>query len=165
MSRYSDGPLGWIGVDFDRTLCTRQHDGGPELGEPIQPMVDRVKRWLAEGRRVKIFTARVSGFYKPGIDGDQARAGAQYNLIVDWCEKHLGWTLEVTCIKDSYCKEIWDDIAVAVEENTGQQLSDSKIAGPARHFMPPSHFMLPIAKTNGQLCGITEKMQQGGFVD
>lgn len=128
MSRYSEGPHGWIGVDFDRTLATREHDGGPEMGEPVQPMVDRVTKWLKEGRRVKIFTARVSGYHQPvGVDGDMMRAEEQATRIHDWCIEHFGQPLEITCIKDSYCKEIWDDIAVAVEENTGRQLSPSKV--------------------------------------
>lgn len=128
MSKWSDGPFGWIGVDFDRTLCTRQHDGGPELGVPVPAMVERVKKWLAEGRNVRIFTARVSGYYvNHGPDGDQMRAEEQHRMITKWCEEHLGYSLVITCIKDSFCKEIWDDIAVTVEENTGRQLSPSKL--------------------------------------
>lgn len=126
MSKFSDGPNGWIGVDFDRTLATREHDGGPELGTPIKPMVDRVKAWIAAGVKVRIFTARVSGYFSNGIDGDRYRAEDQHRLISAWCKEHLGCVLPVTCIKDSYCKELWDDIAVAVEENTGRQLSPSK---------------------------------------
>ena len=52
---------GWIGVDLDGTLA--RYDGwkGPEhIGEPLMPMVERVKAWLAEGREVRIMTARVS---------------------------------------------------------------------------------------------------------
>lgn len=130
MGRLADGPNGWIGVDFDRTLATRQHDGDHSYaGEPIPAMVERVKTWLAEGRRVKIFSARVSGYYTTGDDAaeDFIRADNQEAIIDSWCFKMFGTTLPVTCIKDAYCKEIWDDIAVAVEENTGRQLSPSKL--------------------------------------
>jgi hypothetical protein len=75
-------------------------------------MVDRVKRWLAEGKEVKIFTARVS--HDP--DGSVARA------IQDWCERHIGQRLEVTNVKTYETLEIWDDRAVAVERNTGRIL-------------------------------------------
>ncbi len=54
-------PVGWYGVDLDGTLA--HYDGwmGPtEIGPPISKMVHRVRRWLAEGRDVRIFTARVA---------------------------------------------------------------------------------------------------------
>lgn len=63
----------WIGVDLDGTLAKFtewQEDGG--IGEPIQPMIDRVKDWLKNGQEVRIMTARAnakvihpSGFMKP----------------------------------------------------------------------------------------------------
>ena len=50
---------GWIGVDLDGTLA---HYGGwvePErIGQPIAPMVARIKEWLGQGIEVRIFTAR-----------------------------------------------------------------------------------------------------------
>lgn len=53
---------GWIGVDLDGTLA--HYDGwkGPEhIGAPIPAMVERVKAWLAEGKEVRISTARADG--------------------------------------------------------------------------------------------------------
>ena len=50
---------GWIGVDLDGTLA-EYHGWNGSIGKPIAPMVDRVKRWLAEGVEVRIMTARVS---------------------------------------------------------------------------------------------------------
>ena len=39
---------GWVGVDLDGTLATYDEWRGIEhVGEPIAPMVERVKRWLA----------------------------------------------------------------------------------------------------------------------
>jgi len=57
--RYGGSP--WIGVDLDGTLArdlgsTR----GDKIGSPIEPMLVRVQKWIAEGRTVKIFTARAS---------------------------------------------------------------------------------------------------------
>jgi hypothetical protein len=40
--------------------------------------------------------------------------------IEDWCEKHLGHRLEVTCSKDLHCFMIVDDRAVSVNKNTGR---------------------------------------------
>ena len=56
----------WIGVDLDGTLARyEQYEGPMSIGEPIPEMVDRVKAWLAAGREVRIFTARVSDPHDP----------------------------------------------------------------------------------------------------
>lgn len=110
MSNWIDS---WIGVDFDGTLCTYGGDIKYEkyrvTGEPIPAMVDRVKTWLKAGIKVKIFTARA--FHQDPIIND---------MIQDWCEKHIGERLEVTCVKDFAMIELWDDRAVGVEKNTGR---------------------------------------------
>ena len=49
----------WIGVDLDGTLAEYHGWNDGKIGEPIQLMVERVKRWLAEGKSVRIMTARV----------------------------------------------------------------------------------------------------------
>ena len=51
---------GWIGVDLDGTLAEYDKWVSPtHIGKPILRMVKRVQKWLAEGRQVKIMTARV----------------------------------------------------------------------------------------------------------
>lgn len=80
-------------------------------------MLARVKRWLAEGRAVRILTARVSGGF---AEAEQAR-----QVIEDWCEKHIGQRLTVTCIKDFGMIELWDDRAVQVRANTGEPVGSS----------------------------------------
>lgn len=46
---------GWIGVDLDGTLAHYDKWIGPEhIGEPIAPMVDRVRAWLGQGIEVRI---------------------------------------------------------------------------------------------------------------
>jgi hypothetical protein len=107
----------WIGVDLDGTLA--HYDGwkGVEhIGEPIPAMVERVKRWCAEGKEVRIFTARV-GPRQTKNDISDARCA-----IADWCWKHLGFELEVTHEKDLKMYELWDDRSVCVERNTGRIL-------------------------------------------
>jgi hypothetical protein len=165
VSRYSDGPEGWIGVDLDRTLAHRIHDSGRHggakgIGQPINTMVERVKRWLAEGRRVKIFTARAAGLYDPNsIPPDHTESSeTQVRDIKEWCKEVLGQELEVTAVKDTYCKEIWDDIAVAVEQNTGRQLSGSEVEGPAPN-------MCCGVLQSGQPLNTTESTLSPGFID
>jgi hypothetical protein len=113
----------WIGVDFDGTLAHYEGAHHYEIGGPIKPMVERVKRWLKEGYTVKIFTARVF------LDGTRKRrneALAAKVALGYWCLEHLGQVLEVTCQKDFKMIELWDDRAVTVERNTGYQLGVSQ---------------------------------------
>lgn len=109
---------GWIGVDLDGTLA--HYDGWKdgEIGDPVAPMVERVKKWLDEGVTVKIFTARVA--FVDGIGADFA--GMQRELIEQWCEKHIGQRLDVTCKKDFAMIELWDDRCVQVVMNTGEPI-------------------------------------------
>lgn len=108
---------GWIGVDLDGTLA--HYDGwkGPEhIGAPVPAMVERVRRWLAEGKNVRIFTARVTL-----LDMHTARDAPSpvVEAIHGWCQAHLGRVLPVTCVKDYLMLELWDDRAVQVIANTG----------------------------------------------
>lgn len=108
---------GWIGVDLDGTLA--HYDkwiGTHHIGEPIKPMVDRVKQWLADGKTVKIFTARMHGHGMYIIGGGVEDVKTP---IEEWCLKHIGQVLEITNVKDFGMIELWDDRAVQVEVNTG----------------------------------------------
>jgi hypothetical protein len=99
--------FGWYGVDLDGTLAHYEHwVSTNHIGEPIPIMVTRVKTWLAQGRRVKIFTAR-------------ACSPEAIPFIHEWCLTHIGQVLEVTNIKDYGMIELWDDRAVQVVPNTG----------------------------------------------
>jgi len=116
---------GWIAVDLDGTLA--RYDGWrgeDHIGEPIVPMVARVKDWLREGRDVRIFTARVDGGEVAMAMGNPA--GERFRdvtrvrgFIEAWCEKHLGRVLPVTNRKDYGMIELWDDRCVQVIPNTG----------------------------------------------
>jgi hypothetical protein len=100
----------WIGVDLDGTLAKMDGWQGPtEIGDPIQPMVNRVKQWLKKGRTVKIMTARAAS-------GDTN----VINAIKKWCKTHIGQELEVTNIKDLDMLALFDDKAIRVEKNTGK---------------------------------------------
>lgn len=99
----------WIGVDLDGTLANRNHEGD-EIGEPVPAMVDRVKLWLSEGRDVRLMTARA-----------YSMSAAQLKAINTWLQEHIGETIPITCEKDPYMQELWDDRAVQVIPNTGQR--------------------------------------------
>lgn len=104
---YNEKP--WIGVDFDGTLSVYTSKQWPEIGPPIMPMVERVRRWLGEGKRVKIMTAR-------------AADAEQVELVRRWTEQFFGEALEVTDRKDYAMVELWDDRAVGVVKNKGTRV-------------------------------------------
>lgn len=101
---------GWIGVDLDGTLAEyygwRRVD---YIGPPIPLMMARVKKWISEGKRVKIFTARICD-------------PKALPHIIHWLEGHGLGDLEVTNIKDYGMVELWDDRCVCIEPNTGKIL-------------------------------------------
>lgn len=112
----------WIAVDFDGTLAEYHDFGdGSQLGNPIMPMVERVKKWLAEGKKVKIFTARVgnSGLRSDAGVDDEDFTNHQRHIIQKWCAQHIGQVLEVTATKDFAMMELWDDRAIQVVANKG----------------------------------------------
>lgn len=99
---------GWIGVDLDGTLAYYDHWRGIEhIGAPVMVMLRRVQFWLAEGRRVKIFTAR-------------AAEPAALPYIKIWLHAVGLPDLEITNVKDMGMVELWDDRCVKVEQNTGR---------------------------------------------
>jgi hypothetical protein len=116
---------GWIGVDLDGTLAHYDHWRGVEhIGEPIKPMLDRVKTWIAEGRRVKIFTARVAG--------EPLAAAEARKHIQRWLKEQGLPRLHITNIKDFEMIELWDDRAVQVVPNTGITIADEVLAAATR---------------------------------
>ena len=114
---------GWIGVDLDATLAYYDGFKGPEhIGDPVPAMVERVKKWLAEGREVRIFTARVGCTDLINKDGtrDNAAFAAQARTAIEaWSLKHIGVKLPVTAVKDFGMVALWDDRCVQVQPNTG----------------------------------------------
>lgn len=100
---------GWIGVDLDGTLAYYDSWRGlHHIGAPIPLMLERVKQWLAEGKAVKVFTAR-------------ANDAEAHRHIEAWCMEHIGSVLPITSTKDYGMYELWDDRSIQVIHNTGQR--------------------------------------------
>lgn len=111
---------GWIGVDLDGTLAHYDEWRGPtHIGAPIPKMVERVKKWVAEGKDVRLFTAR----WNCPLDSRETQLKVEESLN-RWMEKHLGVILQITQSKDYQMIELWDDRAVQVEKNTGVAVMD-----------------------------------------
>jgi hypothetical protein len=104
----------WVGIDVDKTLAKFEKWKGLDVvGKPIPEMVERVKKMLADGKDVRIFTARVS--HDPKGIGRAA--------IEAWCHRYLGKALPVTCVKDQWFIDGYDDRMHRVEANTGKVLA------------------------------------------
>lgn len=134
---------GWIGVDLDGTLAVYQGwTGSDQVGPPVENMIERVKRWIEQGKEVRIFTARawlydtlnsqlalfmdrelqeaVPDTYTSLVHTRNKEYVEVIKPIEDWCLKHLGKVLQITSIKDYSMVELWDDRAIGVKMNTGK---------------------------------------------
>lgn len=113
---------GWFGVDLDGTLAAYDGWQGIEhIGEPIPRMLERVKRWVASGRDVRIFTARAYRMLYPVGSPERAEAEQVIQHIHAWLVTHGLPMLPVTCYKDFGMIELWDDRCVQVIPNTGER--------------------------------------------
>lgn len=123
---------GWIGVDLDGTLA--EYHGwvrADHIGDPIEPMCARVRTWLAEGRQVRIFTARVypitvvidEQYTMPslqfGASDRMSQAVMAAVAIRNWSRIHFGRWLPITCVKDFAMTRLYDDRAFQVVANKG----------------------------------------------
>jgi hypothetical protein len=117
---------GWIGVDLDGTFAhdlPGRHDP-TIIGPPVVPMLRRIKKWLADGEDVRIFTARV--FCPPGNRKRAMEAALSRQAIIRYCQKHLGRVLPITCQKDYNMRVLYDDRAVQVRKNDGRLVGCSR---------------------------------------
>lgn len=117
--RYDFNPEeAWEGFDLDKTLAHDDGYQGPEhIGAPIPEAIDRLKQKLAEGKKVRILTARVA--HDP--DGTARRT------IEKWAEQHIGEQLPITAVKDPNMTRLYDDRAATVEPNTGRLLAEPEL--------------------------------------
>lgn len=131
----------WIGFDLDGTLA--KYDGwkGIEhIGEPVDTMVIIAKMLHRIGKKIKVLTARVA----PRDDGEGGDKAKKY--VEAWCKKNLGFVPEITYEKDASMAALFDDRAVAVEQNTG------KVLGGWPDFLPKAS-----DKAKKAVLGKTEK--------
>ena len=127
MSEKNNSSAGWIGVDLDGTLA-EYHGwvGADHIGKPVPKMVDRVVKWISDGKWVQIMTARVNP--SKGVEAEISR-----KAIDKWVLKHIiprlpfylrePWpiSIPITHEKDFNMVELWDDRCVQVIPNTGKR--------------------------------------------
>ncbi len=123
------GTRDWIGIDLDGTLAEEDH--GPydpgRIGRPVASMLNRVKQWLKEGKRVKILTARVASTHPGAVI---SRTAIRY-----WTRHFLGTELIATSEKDPDMVALYDDRAFRVIENTGLIVGAVDVSSPTEDLM------------------------------
>lgn len=106
----------WYGSDLDGTLAEYHgFEGLEKIGLPVgksdpDSALNTVKRWIGEGKDVRILSARISHDPK----------GVGRAAIEAWTRQFVGKALPVTDTKDPRMVKLLDDRAVQVEENTGK---------------------------------------------
>jgi hypothetical protein len=120
--------LGWVGIDLDACLAHYGTRQWPDIGEPVPAMLEIVKDLLAQGREVRIMTARVGNLFKNHVTRAEYDDGVEQERMVQaWCMKHLGRELPVTAVKDYDMACLYDDRAIQVEKNTGRLLGNPEL--------------------------------------
>lgn len=108
-----------IALDLDKTLAYYESKWrAKKVGEPIRPMVDKVKYWLSKGYKVTIFSARLSH------SGDELVK--QIHLIKEFLLEAGLPNLDKTAIKRMEFTHFIDDKAYHVKPNTGEILDCSE---------------------------------------
>ena len=127
---------GWYGFDLDGTLA--KYDGWKgidHIGEPVEPMVDLIKKMHDEGKVVKILTARIAPHkLEDGTIGESyitipdgegvANRNYAHQFINDWCHFNLGFIPEIVYQKDHLMLELYDDRVKQVVPNEGLLVED-----------------------------------------
>ncbi|HUD75797.1 MAG TPA: 2'-5' RNA ligase family protein [Terracidiphilus sp.] len=117
-----DSESSWYGSDLDGTLAEYHgFEGLEKIGDPIgvdnpDSALSTVKRWIAEGKDVRILSAKISDDPK----------GEGRSAIEAWTQQFIGKALPVTDRKDAKMVKLLDDRAVQAQENTGKLIGGLK---------------------------------------
>lgn len=110
-SRHKWTKEGWIGCDLDGTLAEYHGWDDGKIGKAVPKMLERVKKWIADGQEVRIMTARVATKKRSDIEP-----------IEDWLEENDIGGLEITNEKDFEMILLYDDRCVQIIPNTGERV-------------------------------------------
>ena len=97
-----------IFVGLDGTLSHQSEDASAEdkIGDPVKPMLERVRKWIADGKSVMVFTAR-------------AETAGGMLAVRFWLDAHDLQTVGVTDKITRDADEIWSCRAVGIMLNKG----------------------------------------------
>ena len=98
---------GWYGVDLDETLAYYFGPiGNTEIGDPVMDIFLIVRKWLDEGKDVRLLTARAS-------------FPEEVPKIESWLTKYGIEKVVITNVKSPGMVMLLDDKAREVASNTG----------------------------------------------
>lgn len=122
-----------IAVDLDATLAYGMVPYDPKrIGPPVLPMVLKVQRWLKQGKKVVILTARLNSKVHTPVQLKYTR-----RLIGAYTKRYVGQRLPSTAEKHPMMSQIYDDKAIQVIPNTGKVVKwKSKTKGKKRKSKP-----------------------------
>lgn len=115
----------WFGFDLDGTLAEyRQGEwkGYKVIGKPIARICNVAKRLHADGKTVRILTARVSD---ASVSEGEASLADIKDVIWKWCDRNLGFRPEIVAEKDHHLNQFYDDRCLEVVRNDGILVRDA----------------------------------------
>lgn len=139
---------GWYGFDLDGTLAEYNGwEGIDHIGNAVGPMLNLAKKMVADGKTIKIVTARVAPRpgreeTKPNPYWDKFRYADPHqgpakkypylmkkqwtarDFVTDWCVSYFGFVPEITHEKDGRMICLYDDRVKQVVPNRGVLVED-----------------------------------------
>ena len=104
-----------IAVDFDGTLCENKY---PEIGEPIQEVIDELLSEEKNGAKIILWTCRCDEYLEKAVEWCKRR-GINFDAI----NEHLPEMKELfgNDTRKIFADEYWDDRAVRKEKTDNER--------------------------------------------
>ena len=103
-------------IILDATLAEYHGWDDGKIGKAIPKMLERVKKWIADGQEVRIMTARAS-----------TKSPGDIKPIEDWLEENAIGGLTITNEKDFEMILLYDDRCVQIIKNTGERVDGKEL--------------------------------------
>ena len=107
-----------IALDFDGTLVTNKY---PEVGEPIEKNILKLKKEQTDGAKVILWTSRVGNYLKEAVDFCK-----EHGIHLDAVNENLPEIIKAFDgdTRKIFANEYWDDRAVPMSEQDIGDFSD-----------------------------------------
>ena len=107
-----------IALDFDGTLVTNKY---PEVGEPIEKNILKLKKEQTDGAKVILWTSRVGDYLKQAVDFCE-----EHDIHLDAVNENLPEIIKAFGgnTRKIFANEYWDDRAVPMSEQDVGDFSD-----------------------------------------
>jgi len=107
-----------IALDFDGCVVTDKY---PEIGEPIEKNIKKIKEEIAAGTIVILWTGRVNEYLQAAIN-----VCKEHEIHLDAVNENVPWVVEEfgNDSRKIFANEYWDDRAVLMSEKDISEFSD-----------------------------------------